>query len=161
MTAGAAAGVATWTVTYPVDVVKTACQTLPEGTHYKDGTATAVAMRIYRKHGAMAFFRGIGPTVVRAIPSNAVTFLVYEWTMDVLGRPQDDPEPERSALGGVDQGGLRASTRSGYGGDVRGSGGAGSSGSAIVPVSTSQLGMSMTTSPSMQGTGSLANDGRR
>lgn len=92
MAAGAAAGVATWTVTYPVDVVKTACQTLPKSTPYHEATATAVARRLYTQHGPMAFFRGIGPTVLRAIPSNAVTFLVYEWTMDLLGRPEDGEE---------------------------------------------------------------------
>ena len=47
MAAGAAAGVATWTVTYPVDVVKTACQTLPKSTPYHEATATAVARRLY------------------------------------------------------------------------------------------------------------------
>ena len=85
LTAGSVAGVATWVSCYPIDVVKTAQQTLPEGTPASERTIAAVTRRIWRSEGAIGFTRGIVPTVVRAVPSNAVTFLVYEWCLQVMG----------------------------------------------------------------------------
>ncbi|KAI9491065.1 mitochondrial carrier domain-containing protein [Zychaea mexicana] len=42
-------------------------------------------VRSYQTEGISVFFRGLGPTVLRAFPVNAVTFFVYEMTIDFLG----------------------------------------------------------------------------
>jgi len=87
LVAGSVAGVATWVSCYPIDVVKTAQQTMPANTPKSQLRAMAVARSIYSTDGVKGFFRGITPTVLRAIPSNAVTFLVYEWCLEGLGQP--------------------------------------------------------------------------
>lgn len=51
LTAGGLAGVTTWASTYPADVIKSALQTLPEGTSAADRRAVAVARRIYLIEG--------------------------------------------------------------------------------------------------------------
>ncbi|KAI8142461.1 mitochondrial carrier domain-containing protein [Fennellomyces sp. T-0311] len=66
-----------------------------EQQHYGTLTSNAVrpytsikdcVVRSYQAEGISVFFRGLGPTVLRAFPVNAVTFFVYEWMMDLLGR---------------------------------------------------------------------------
>jgi hypothetical protein len=39
---------------------------------------------IYRTEGPGAFSRGLGATILRAFPTNAVIFLVYKQIMDLL-----------------------------------------------------------------------------
>ncbi|KAI9312570.1 mitochondrial carrier domain-containing protein [Dichotomocladium elegans] len=41
-------------------------------------------LRSYRADGISVFFRGLGPTLFRAFPVNAVTFFTYEIMMDAL-----------------------------------------------------------------------------
>lgn len=41
-------------------------------------------VRSYKTDGAGVFFRGVGPTILRAFPVNAVTFYVYEVMMEFL-----------------------------------------------------------------------------
>ncbi|CAG8443186.1 13981_t:CDS:2 [Dentiscutata heterogama] len=47
------------------------------------------AVRSYRKEGISVFFKGITPTLVRALPVNAVTFYVYEIMIRWLNRFQN------------------------------------------------------------------------
>lgn len=78
---GGVAGAVSWTVVYPMDVIKTNMQITPvEEAKNKDGKITGVSMTkyLYRKYGWRTFFRGIGTTVLRAFPVNASTFFVYE-----------------------------------------------------------------------------------
>lgn len=77
--AGGAAGVAVWGPVLPIDVIKTRIQASSVET-----TAAACAREIYLQEGLRGFFRGMGPTLLRAAPVNAVTFLVFEWTMTAL-----------------------------------------------------------------------------
>ncbi|KAI7871619.1 mitochondrial carrier domain-containing protein [Spinellus fusiger] len=96
--AGGMAGVVSWTAIYPLDVIKSRLQmqVLPPLLH-----PTAVSeetrlhgqpvqpytsirdciVRSYKTEGAGVFFRGIGPTILRGFPVNAVTFWVYELTL--------------------------------------------------------------------------------
>ena len=96
--AGGIAGCASWTVVYPLDVIKTNIQTatLKTPTHEALEKAaagstsvghtkaaqplglTGTATRLYRQGGPGAFFRGLAPTLLRAFPVNGITFLVYE-----------------------------------------------------------------------------------
>jgi hypothetical protein len=47
----------------------------------------AVAKRLYSENGGSArwMLRGLGPTLARGFVINAVSFAVFEWTIDVMG----------------------------------------------------------------------------
>lgn len=77
---GALAGVLAWVSTFPIDCVKTRVQA---GTS-ADGGMVSAAREIYSQGGVGAFWRGVGATVLRAIPVNATLFVVYEVTKDSL-----------------------------------------------------------------------------
>jgi solute carrier family 25 carnitine/acylcarnitine transporter 20/29 len=79
LAAGGLAGVAYWVSAYPLDVVKSRMQ----------GDAADPAARTYRSlvqstravwaaEGAAAFYRGLVPTLYRAVICNALTFAGYE-----------------------------------------------------------------------------------
>ncbi|KNZ74994.1 Mitochondrial carnitine/acylcarnitine carrier protein CACL [Termitomyces sp. J132] len=90
--AGGIAGVFGWVVTFPFDVVKTRIQ----GTHYSKTsfcssppdlrmqkynlyrTTVSTIINSYRAEGISVFFRGLAPTLLRAIPVNMVTFTTFE-----------------------------------------------------------------------------------
>ena len=62
--AGAFAGVASWVVVYPLDVVKTAVQA--QNPQKGERTSTReMALRLYRDGGIGRFYRGLGFTVLR------------------------------------------------------------------------------------------------
>lgn len=73
MLAGGMAGALSWTVIYPVDVIKTHIQIQSTTT-----TSMQMAAKLYRQYGLKVFTRGLGTTVLRAFPVNASTFYVYE-----------------------------------------------------------------------------------
>lgn len=77
--AGGLGGIAAWVVSYPVDVIKSRMQTYDE---YKGIWDCAV--KSYRAEGHRVFFTGLGTTVVRSFPVNAVIFLVYEVLIKVI-----------------------------------------------------------------------------
>ncbi|RPD57283.1 mitochondrial carrier [Lentinus tigrinus ALCF2SS1-7] len=79
LVAGGMAGIAGWVVTFPFDVVKTRVQSTPPGVPgnpYRTTWSTIVAS--YRAEGLGVFFRGLAPTLIRAIPVNMVTFTTFE-----------------------------------------------------------------------------------
>ncbi|OSD04946.1 mitochondrial carrier [Trametes coccinea BRFM310] len=79
LTAGGMAGVAGWVVTFPFDVVKTRIQSTAAAAPnnpYRNTWSTIVSS--YRAEGLGVFFRGLAPTLVRAIPVNMVTFTTFE-----------------------------------------------------------------------------------
>lgn len=71
--AGGAAGVAMWIPVFPVDTIKSRLQSA-EGRPTIGGTISG----LYAKGGLKAFFPGIGPAMLRAVPANAATFLGVE-----------------------------------------------------------------------------------
>ena len=84
--AGAAAGVLSWALIYPLDVVKTRCQSLPPEVG-KIGMAEALRQIVVEPSGWRGLFRGCGTCIIRALPVNAVTFLVYEQVMSIKSAP--------------------------------------------------------------------------
>ncbi|PCH36483.1 mitochondrial carrier [Wolfiporia cocos MD-104 SS10] len=79
LVAGALAGIAGWVVTFPFDVVKTRVQNTHSAARdnlYRSTRSTIVAS--YRAEGPSVFFRGLAPTLIRAIPVNMVTFTTFE-----------------------------------------------------------------------------------
>ncbi|CAM9518761.1 unnamed protein product [Discosporangium mesarthrocarpum] len=78
MAAGGIAGTVTWLPpVYMLDVVKTRMQTAPVGLYQSTWDC---AVKTYRSEGLPAFFRGLGPSLLRAFPLHAVIFLGYELT---------------------------------------------------------------------------------
>lgn len=86
---GGLAGEALWLASYPLDVVKSKMQTDGFGSG-KDGDVMRYkSMRdcfaqTWRAEGMRGFWKGIGPTLLRAMPVSAGTFAVVEATMRAL-----------------------------------------------------------------------------
>ncbi|ETV96414.1 hypothetical protein, variant [Aphanomyces invadans] len=79
--AGALSGIAYNGAFYPADTVKSLVQTSP--THRR---SMDVVNEVYALHGVKGFYRGLCPTVFRAIPANAVLFYTYEEIRSVFSR---------------------------------------------------------------------------
>jgi solute carrier family 25 folate transporter 32 len=94
-----AAKVVAGTATYPHQVVRTRMQnygavgststSAPNASHTATSTTNTpqaitrkglmVTIRnIWKEEGVMAFYKGLGPNLVRVVPNSCVTFLVYE-----------------------------------------------------------------------------------
>ena len=82
LAAGGIAGCLSWLSCYPADVVKSVIQT-ETAMAGVDGSTTELRMwdvtkRLYAEGGLARFFRGVSPCLLRSVPVNAVTFVVYE-----------------------------------------------------------------------------------
>ncbi len=82
--AGGISGASTWGIIYPFDVIKSRMQTSPLDRHLQKGMWT-VGGDIIRNHGFKHMFRGLGVTLVRAFPVNAIIFPVYEFVLMQIG----------------------------------------------------------------------------
>ncbi|AAS53517.1 AFR146Wp [Eremothecium gossypii ATCC 10895] len=71
LASGAGAGAAFHASIFPADTVKSTMQT----EHLGLGPAVRTVLK---KHGPTGFYRGVGITLLRALPANAVIFYVYE-----------------------------------------------------------------------------------
>lgn len=76
LTAGGIAGMACWTVSIPMDVLKSRYQSAPDGTY--PGGARQVFSRLMTTEGPSALFTGIKPALIRAFPANAACFFGME-----------------------------------------------------------------------------------
>lgn len=70
--AGGLAGVAMWTLVFPLDTIKSTLQAT-EGSN-----VSTVVKTIHARGGLKAFFPGLGPALMRSFPANAATFLGVE-----------------------------------------------------------------------------------
>ncbi|KAF2157912.1 mitochondrial carrier [Myriangium duriaei CBS 260.36] len=77
-------------VTYPYQVVRARLQVYNAGQTYLN--ARDVVKQVWRNEGTAGFYRGIGPNLIRVLPSTCVTFLVYENTKFYLPRFLADHE---------------------------------------------------------------------
>jgi solute carrier family 25 (mitochondrial carnitine/acylcarnitine transporter), member 20/29 len=73
---GGLAGEALWIASYPFDVVKSKMQTDGFGEAQKYKTMRAAFQATWRAGGWRGFWRGIGPTLARAMPVSGGTFAV-------------------------------------------------------------------------------------
>lgn len=71
--AGAAAGIFMIIPLFPIDTVKSRIQNAESKTRVSE-----IVREVYRSGGLKAFYPGIGPALVRAIPANAATLLGWE-----------------------------------------------------------------------------------
>jgi len=73
-TCGACAGVAFWVGSYPLDVIKSKLQSDGFGQYQRYPSAWAAAVQTWHSGRTRAFFRGLGPTLLRTMLSSAGTF---------------------------------------------------------------------------------------
>ncbi|KAK0725405.1 mitochondrial carrier domain-containing protein [Lasiosphaeris hirsuta] len=81
---GGLAGEALWLASYPFDVVKSKMQTDGFGKDQRYKTMRDCFAQTFRAEGARGFWKGIGPTLLRAMPVSAGTFAVVEATMRAI-----------------------------------------------------------------------------
>lgn len=73
--AGGLSGTVSWILTYPLDVVKTRLQVDPG----KYSSFADCLRKSVQSEGLVCLTRGLTPTLIRAFPTNAVTFTVVTW----------------------------------------------------------------------------------
>jgi solute carrier family 25 carnitine/acylcarnitine transporter 20/29 len=79
--AGGFSGALTWAIIYPFDVIKTRIQTSPLDTPMEQRRMISIYRHIMQEYGWKFLFRGLGVTLLRAFPVNAIIFPVYEFTL--------------------------------------------------------------------------------
>ena len=82
--AGGIAGSNSWLFTYPLDYIKTVMQSQDLG-RLKYRNAWHCAQEQYANEGYKAFFKGLGITMLRSFPVNAVAFYSFEYVMRLMG----------------------------------------------------------------------------
>lgn len=82
---GGLAGEVLWLASYPLDVVKSKMQTDGFGPDQKYRSMRHCIGSVWRADGARGFWKGIAPTLLRAMPVSAGTFAVVEMTLRALG----------------------------------------------------------------------------
>lgn len=73
---GGLAGEALWMASYPFDVVKSKMQSDGFGAGRRYASMRGCFGQIWKEEGVRGFWRGLGPTLVRALPVSAGTFIV-------------------------------------------------------------------------------------
>ncbi|KAI1487052.1 mitochondrial carrier domain-containing protein [Biscogniauxia mediterranea] len=81
---GGLAGEALWLASYPLDVVKSKMQTDGFGANMRYRSMRDCFAQTWRAEGARGFWKGLAPTLLRAMPVSAGTFAVVEATMRAL-----------------------------------------------------------------------------
>ncbi|KOS37713.1 hypothetical protein ACN38_g11475 [Penicillium nordicum] len=82
---GGLAGEVLWLSSYPFDGIKSKMQTDGFGAQQKYSTMRDCFKKTYAIEGLGGFWKGIGPTLLRAMPVSAGTFLTVELAMQALG----------------------------------------------------------------------------
>lgn len=77
---GGIAGMVSWIIIYPIDVIKTRMQI---DSSYKN--SVDCLRKSVSREGYKFLYRGLSPTLFRAFPVNAATFAVVTWTVRLLG----------------------------------------------------------------------------
>jgi len=82
MACGGCAGVASWVIMHPVDVLKSIQQSAPLSSPVHERTVIALWNSYMSHYGPRFLLRGLLTTIVRAFPTSAVTFPVFEFCID-------------------------------------------------------------------------------
>ncbi|EEB15076.1 mitochondrial carnitine/acylcarnitine carrier protein CACL, putative [Pediculus humanus corporis] len=92
--AGGTAGAASWMFTYPLDVIKSRIQIDGMSGNKQYQNSFDCLIKSVRTEGLRFLFRGLSPTLIRAFPSNAATWAVVSWIMELFKTNQ---VPEKNA----------------------------------------------------------------
>ncbi|KAK7064291.1 mitochondrial substrate carrier family protein L [Favolaschia claudopus] len=94
LVAGGGASLCFWTLAIPFDRIKNQMMAHPYPLPYSERTSiprpsvVSIARQIYLDQGLRGFYRGLLPCFIRAFPSNACAFFVYEGLLRMLGAEQ-------------------------------------------------------------------------
>jgi len=95
--AGGIAGMSSWLVSYPVDVVKSRIQSDGAfGPTKYTGIVDCVRQSV-REEGPRVFSRGLTSTMIRAFPTNAATFYVVSYTTKLLTGLQNNQDDAQNS----------------------------------------------------------------
>lgn len=83
-TYGGLAGEMLWISSYPLDVIKSKMQTDGFGEKQRYKSMRDCFAQTFKQEGMMGFWRGVGPTLLRAMPVSAGTFATVELTMRMI-----------------------------------------------------------------------------
>uniref|UniRef100_A0A161MGZ3 Solute carrier family 25 member 45 isoform x2 n=1 Tax=Triatoma infestans TaxID=30076 RepID=A0A161MGZ3_TRIIF len=79
--AGGLAGIVSWVIAMPLDVIKSRIQA-DNLTNPKYKGMYDCFLKSYHEFGPSIFMKGICATTLRAFPTNSITFLVFQYCMD-------------------------------------------------------------------------------
>ena len=84
--AGGVAGVTMWTLYYPLDFIKSTAQARNARRKSVDKPVSPreIMKSVYQKESIAGFYRGMKPAILRAFPTHACIFLVYETILGLL-----------------------------------------------------------------------------
>lgn len=88
------------TATYPSQVVRSRLQKYDPGAKVPlpSPSLVKVVSDLWKNEGILGFYKGLGPNLVRVVPSTCVTFLVYENTRWALPRLFNDTAAESKTI---------------------------------------------------------------
>jgi len=90
--AGGFAGMSSWLVSYPMDVVKSRIQSDGAfGPKRYNGIMDCIRLSV-KEEGYSVFTRGLNSTMIRAFPTNAATFFVVSYTAKMIMKYEDNFE---------------------------------------------------------------------
>ena len=92
LTSGGIAGILSWVLTYPQDVIKSRLQADGFGEAQQYRGARHCLQASLRSEGPGCLVRGMGSTIIRAFPMNAVTFGVYSYIMKKYGYTEEEAD---------------------------------------------------------------------
>lgn len=81
---GGLAGEMLWLSSYPFDIIKSRMQTDGFGEKQRYKSMRDAFAQTWRQDGMRGFWKGLGPTLLRAMPVSAGTFVVVEMTMKAI-----------------------------------------------------------------------------
>lgn len=85
--AGGLAGTASWTVSYPLDVIKSRMQAESRSRY---SSPLDCFRQSVSAEGYGCLYRGLNSTILRAFPTNAATFAVVAWTFRIFGEQRHE-----------------------------------------------------------------------
>jgi len=75
-----------WSIVYPLNLIKTWIQSLPHDRRARERDMVRVGLDVVRRHGWRALYSGFGITMMRAFLVNGIIFPTYQMTSEALGR---------------------------------------------------------------------------
>ncbi len=78
---------AAWAVCYPQDVLKSRIQMDASPSNARKPLLAYARDIVHGEAGWRGFAKGLSPTLLRAFPANAATFLAYELSLAALNGP--------------------------------------------------------------------------
>jgi solute carrier family 25 carnitine/acylcarnitine transporter 20/29 len=83
---GASSGVVAWTACFPLEVIKANVMGQPLEKQYRSfESAVACTKQLYSEGGIPRFYRGLTPTLVRALPAYTIVLNTYDLMRQKLG----------------------------------------------------------------------------